>query len=154
MHPILSPAEALGLSGAVLDSRVRNAGLHVPDPAFARIAARLSADALANDVFYDHEGVREAVRIMLRPLLAHRDQLTYVHHVCLRITEALSRLPSMFLDDADVRRIVAVNAEEEGWLRDIWTPDHGRNNAVYGRLDAVCDFTSANWQDTLKFMEP
>ena len=25
---------------------------------------------------------------------------------------------------------------------------------LYGRLDAVCDFTSARWQDSLKFMEP
>ena len=25
---------------------------------------------------------------------------------------------------------------------------------LYGRLDAVCDFTSARWQDSLQFMEP
>ncbi len=27
-------------------------------------------------------------------------------------------------------------------------------NPLYGRLDAVCDFTSARWQDSLRFMEP
>ena len=35
----------------------------------------------------------------------------------------------------------------------MWTPAHDRNNTVYGRLDAVCDFTAATWQDTLHFME-
>lgn len=154
MHPVLSPAEALGLSGAALNSRVRNSGLHMPDWSLARIARQLSADALANEVIYEHEGVREAVRIMLRPLLAHRDQFTYVHYVCLRICEALSQIPRLFLEHEEIRKIVAVTGEEEQWLRDIWSPSHGRNNAVYGRLDAVCDFTSANWRDTLKFMEP
>jgi carboxypeptidase Taq len=154
MQPILSPAEALGLLGAALESRVRNAGLHVADATLAAVAKRLSADALANGIFYEHEGLREPVRIMLRPLLAQRDQLTYVHYVCLRISEALSRLPTLFLDDAKIRKLVPLNAEEERWLREIWTPSHGRNNAVYGRLDAACDFTSANWRDTLQFMEP
>jgi len=151
---ILSPVERLGLSGAALDGRLRNASLHVSDIEFAQTARRLAADALASEVCYEREGAREAVRIMLRPLLAHKDQLTYVHYVCLRISEALSQLPTLFLGDAEIRRTVPVTGEEEQWLREIWTPNHGRNNAVYGRLDASCDFTSANWRDTLKFMEP
>ena len=47
-------------------------------------------------VVYEREGVREAVRVMLRPLLAQRDQLSYVHHVCLRLVGALRRLPELF----------------------------------------------------------
>ena len=31
---------------------------------------------------------------------------------------------------------------------------HQRFNSIYGRLDAVCDFTGAGWQDSLHFMEP
>jgi carboxypeptidase Taq len=155
MPAIISPAESLGLAGAALDSRLRNAGRHVADATLARIAERLRADAFANEIIYQRDnGEREAVRVMLRPLLAHRDQLTYVHHVCLQITEALRRLPALYLVDPEIRKIVKLGPEEERWLRENWTPDHSRTNAIYGRLDAVCDFTSAGWQDTLKFMEP
>jgi carboxypeptidase Taq len=144
----------LGLSGATLDARIRRAAQHVSDATFARIAERLRADALANQMIYERDGVREPIRVMLRPLLAMREQLSYVHFVCLQLTEALKRLPDLYLQDEQVRRIVAITPEEEGWLRDTWTPDHPRFNSVYGRLDAVCDFTGAAWRDSLHFMEP
>jgi len=38
-------------------------------------------------------------------------------------------------------------------LRASWTPDHLRHNPIYGRLDAVCDFTGQAWRDSLRFME-
>jgi carboxypeptidase Taq len=154
MHAILSPAESLGLSGTVLDGRIRNACGNVGDFSLARIAARLRADALAHGIVYEREGLREPIRVMLRPLVAHRDQLTYVHHTCIQLVEALRRFPGLFLEDPDIRRILAVTPGEERWLADIWTADHGRHNSVYGRLDAVCHFAGAGWQDTLKFLEP
>lgn len=156
MSIIVSPAEALGLSGAALDSRVMSAARHVSDVTFANIAERLKADAFANEIIYEHETGREAVRIMLRPMLAQREQLSYVHHVCLQINEALKQLPKLYLADyPGVRDIVRLGAEEERWLKEIWREDvHQRHNQIYGRLDAVCDFVSSSWQDTLKFMEP
>ena len=154
MPPILSPAESLGLSGAALEARVRRAAVHIPDATFARVAEHLRADALANQLIYEHEGRIEPVRIMLRPLLAMRDQLAYVHHVCLRITEALKRFPALYLEDPRIKPILAISPEEEEWLRSSWTRNHLRLNPVYGRLDAVCDFAAAAWQDSLLFMEP
>jgi carboxypeptidase Taq len=154
MSTILSPAETLGLSGAALDGRVRNALRHVADTTFRRVAERLKADAFENDMIYEHEGVPEAIRIMLRPLLAYREQLTYVHHVCIQLTETFKRLPQLYLEDEDVRRVLAISEAEDAWLREMWTPAHSRNNPIYGRLDAVCDFAAAGWQDSLKFMEP
>jgi carboxypeptidase Taq len=152
-RPVLSPAESLGLSGATLDARIRRAASHVSDHAFARIAEHLKADAFANDLIYEHEGVRETVRVMLRPLLAMREQLSYVQHVCLRITEALKRLPALLRQDSRVRRILAITPEEESWFQETWTPAHQRFNPIYGRLDAVCDFAAAGWQDSMHFME-
>jgi carboxypeptidase Taq len=154
MPPVLSPAEALGLSGATLEARIRRAANHVSDATFARIAERLRADARANEMIYEHEGVQEPVRLMLRPLLVMQEQLSYVHHVCLQLIEALKRLPDLYLADERIRKIVAITPEEEHWFRDTWTKDHSRFNSIYGRLDAVCDFTGANWQDSLHFMEP
>jgi carboxypeptidase Taq len=151
---MLSPVESLGLRGAALDHRVRQALHHIADGTLARVAARLRRDALANDVVYEREGSIEAIPIMLRPLLAMPDQVNYVDHVCLKLAEALKRLPSLYLENAEVRRVLAITPGEEQWLRDVWTPRHQQLNPIYGRLDAVCDFTCAGWQDSLQFMEP
>jgi carboxypeptidase Taq len=151
---ILSPAESLGLSGAALDGRLRNAVRLVSDDVFARIADRLLADAIEEEIIYERDGTPEPIRVMLRPLPVQRDQLTYVHHVCLRIAEAFRRMPDWFIEDAEIRRIVSLNPDEERWIRDMWKSNHGRSNAVFGRLDAVSEFSGAGWQDTLKFMEP
>ena len=124
------------------------------DATFARIAERLHADAGANEMIYEHEGAQEPVRLMLRPLLVMQEQLSYVHHVCLQLIEALKRLPDLYLQDERIRKIVAITPEEERWFCDTWTKDHSRFNSIYGRLDAVCDFTGAGWQDSLHFMEP
>lgn len=154
MHAILSPSETLGLAGVSLDSRTKNAARHISDATLARIAARLKQDAFDSEIVYERDGVRDAVRIMLRPMLALRDQLTYVHHVCLQLTEALKRIPALYLTDPAIRKILRVSEAEERWLKEMWTPAHAQNNPIYGRLDAVCDFASQGWQDTLKFMEP
>lgn len=153
MPTILSPAESLGLAGAALDGRVRRAAGHVSDLTFARISDRLRQDAITNEFTYERDGQNEPIPIMLRPLLAMNEQMAYVHHVCQRLTEALKRLPQLYLNDENVERVIAITPGEQEWLRETWTRAHNRNNTVYGRLDAVCDFTAASWQDTLHFME-
>jgi carboxypeptidase Taq len=154
MATVLSPAEELGLSGATLEGRIRRAAHRLSAPTLARLAARLRADAWANRMIYEHEGTEEAIRIMLRPLLVMPDQLSYVHHVCLQLIEALKRLPALYLEDERIRRTVAITPDEERWFRDTWTPAHQQFNPIFGRLDAVCDFTGSGWQDSLHFMEP
>jgi len=117
MRPVLSPAESLGLSGATLEGRIRRAATHVADATFARIAERLKADAFANEMIYERDGVREPIRVMLRPLLAMNEQFDYVHYVCLQMTEALRRLPALYLQDPEIRKIIAVAPDEDTWLR-------------------------------------
>ena len=151
---MLSPSEKIGLSGATLDNSVRRAIHHVGDATLKRVAERLRLNAETNGVVYERDGVREAVRIMLRPLLAMPEQLNYVAHVCLKLAEALKQLPTLYLNVPEVRRILAITPEEESWVCETWTPQHQRLNPIYGRLDAVCDFTAAGWQDSLQFMEP
>jgi carboxypeptidase Taq len=151
---MLSPVEALGLLGKTLDNRIRHAVQHVGDTTLARVAERLRADALANEIIYEHDGVAVPVRIMLRPLLATPEQLSYVDHVCFRLLEALKRLPVLYLENPDIRRILAITPDEDRWLRETWTSHHRHLNPIYGRLDAVCDFTASHWQESLKFFEP
>jgi carboxypeptidase Taq len=151
---MLTPAEELGLAGAMLDARVRRAVNRLSDATLADVARRLTADASTSDMIYARDGTNEPVRIMLRPLLVMPDQLGYLQHVCSRIMDALRRLPDLYLGDEDVRKIVRLAPEEESWLRDVWHRVGKMGNPLYGRLDAVCDFTSARWQDSLRFLEP
>ena len=108
---MLSPAESVGLYGSTLDNRVRKAVQRVGDGTLARISDRLRIDAQANAVVYERDGVEEPVRIMLRPLLAMPEQLSYVDHVCLKLAEALKRMPALYLEDEQVRRILAITPE-------------------------------------------
>jgi carboxypeptidase Taq len=151
---MLTPAEELGLSGATLDARVRRAVNHIPDSTLAHIARRLADDARVNELIYEHDGVTEPVRVMLRPLLVMPEQLSYLHQVCTRIMSALARIPDLFLADPDVRRILPLATDERDWFEATWAHMSQASNPLYGRLDAVCDFTSARWQDSLRFMEP
>ena len=151
---MLSPVEAVGLRGKQIDGRLRRAANRLSSATLAQFERRLRDDAWRNHVIYERDGVAEPVRIMLRPLAATQDQIAYVHHVCSVLTDALRRLGDLYLADADVRRVLALDATEAAWLSEVWSERHGRNNPIYGRLDAVCDFSSAQWRDGLAFLEP
>jgi len=49
---------------------------------------------------------------------------------------------------------VPLTDEEERWLREVWDSSHSDNNPVIARLDAVVEFTSPMWKESLWFMEP
>jgi carboxypeptidase Taq len=151
---VLTPAEQLGLAGAALEARVRQAVNFIPDSTLVHVARRLADDARANDVVYTHDGHVDTVRIMLRPLLVMPEQLGYLHHVCTRIMSALARFPELYARDPDVQRVLPLADDERAWFDEVWPGVAQAPTPLYGRLDAVCDFTSARWQDSLKFMEP
>ncbi len=151
---MITPAEALGLSGATLETRVRQALRQLSDADLARVAGRLRLDALRHGVTYDRGGVAEPIRVMLRPLLIMPDQLAYVHHICGKLLDALKRLPELYFQDARVRRILRINEEEDAWLREAWCPANACLNPIYGRLDAVCNFARSDWRNSLQFLEP
>ena len=71
---MLTPSEQLGLAGAALEARVRQAVNYIPDSTLAHVAKRLADDARTNEVVYAHDGVLETVWIMLRPLLSPSPQ--------------------------------------------------------------------------------
>jgi hypothetical protein len=151
---VLTPAEELGLSGLSLDSRVRKAFYALPAATIVELWERMNTEARAQNLVYFHEGRPETIRIMLRPIGVMPDQLAYLNYVSLTIINALKRLPDMYLQDFQVRSIVPLSAVEEKWLWDGWGPAHREFNPVLGRLDAVVEFTSPMWKDSLRFMEP
>jgi hypothetical protein len=151
---ILTPAEELGLSGLSLDSRVRQAVYALPPATIIELSERMTTEAQASNLVYFRDGRSETIRIMLRPIGVMPDQLAYLHFVSLTILNALKRLPDLYLQDFNVRKIVPLTPPEEKWLWDGWGPGHRELNPVLGRLDAVVEFTSPMWKDSLRFMEP
>ena len=151
---MLTPAEEHGLAGLALASRVQHALYRLAPAELAGIIERLRAGALAHHVVYLHEGEIEPIRILPAPITILPDQLAYVHHVTLTVQNALKRLPSLYLHDFTVREILRLPDPEEAWLRECWGPSQEEHNPVFGRLDALVDFTSPMWKESLRFVEP
>jgi len=150
----LTPAEERGLSGVSLDSRVRRAFFALPQEAIVELTGRMIEEAFKRKLIYLRDGQTEAIRVLLRPTGIMPDQLAYLHFVSLTLINALKRLPDLYIQDFAVREAVPLTAPEEKWLWDNWGPGHREYNPVFGRLDAVIDFTSPMWKDSLNFMEP
>jgi hypothetical protein len=151
---MLTPAEEHGLAGLALASRVQQALYRLAPAELAGIIERLRAGALAHHIVYLHEGEIEPIRILPAPITILPEQLAYVHHVTLTVQNALKRLPSLYLHDFTVREILRLPDAEEAWLRECWGTSQEEHNAVFGRLDALVDFTSPMWKESLQFVEP
>lgn len=151
---MLTPAEELGLSGHHLDSRVRRAAMQVAPAQLRALARRVEEDARRHRLLYIRDGRAEVVPILLCPLILLSEQQAYLNHVSLALIAALKRLPDIYLSDPAVRSLLPLNADEQAWLREIWTPSHRDHNPVFGRLDAVAQFTTPHWKDSLQFLEP
>ena len=154
MASSLTPFEERGLHGMSLDSRVRQAFYAVPPQVLADLDQRMTAEAFKRSLIYVRDGQAEAIRVMLRPTGIMPDQLAYLHYVSLTLINALKRLPDLYIQDFAIRSAVPLTPPEEKWLWDCWGPSQREQNPVIGRLDAVIDFTSPMWKDTLRFMEP
>jgi hypothetical protein len=151
---MLTHAEELGLSGLALSSRVQRALYALPELQLAGLIEQLRQGAIERHVMYLHDGALEPVRILPCPITVVPDQLAYIHHVTLSVQNALKRLPALYLGDRAAREILRLPEEEERWLRECWGPSQQRHNPIFGRLDALIDFTSPMWKESLRFVEP
>lgn len=151
---MLTPAEEQGLSGLNLESRLRKIFYGLPPGQIIELIDRLTEEAFKRNLIYLREGQVEAIRIMLRPICVMPDQLAYLHFVSLTILNALKRMPDLYLQDFAVREAVPLTEAEEKWLWDSWGHSQRENNPVFGRLDAMVEFTSPTWKESLRFFEP
>ena len=151
---MLTPAEEIGLSGLRLASRVRKAFQKISEPDLVRLMERIRNESYRRHLIYLRGGEPEAIRVLPCPVTVLPDQLAYVHYVSQTILGALKRLPELYFQDFGVREILRLTPGEEKWLWDCWGPSQRENNPVFGRLDAVVDFISPMWKDSLRFVEP
>lgn len=151
---MLSPAEFMGLSGMSLAGRVRQAFFNRPLPEIKQLLDRVRTESLQRHVIYLRDGTTETIRLLPCPVTVLPDQIAYVHYVSQTVQNALKRLPELYMQDFAVRGVLRVTPAEEQWLLDCWGPSHQETNPVFGRLDAVIDFSSPMWKESLKFVEP
>jgi hypothetical protein len=151
---MLTPAEELGLAGASLAGRVRKAFYTIPEDRLVGMIARIREESFRRHLIYLRDGNPDAIRVLPCPITALPEQLAYVHHVTLTIHNALKRLPDLYMQDFAVRDVLRISPTEEEWLWQCWAPGHRENNPVFGRLDAMVDFTSPMWKASLRYLEP
>ena len=151
---MLTPAEELGLRGLALASRVQHALYRVGEDRLIRLVEDLREEAVARHMVYFHDGEIEPIRVLPLPLTVLPDQLAYIHHVTLTVQNALKRLPRLYLDDPDVRQILRLPDPEERWLIECWGTSQEEHNSVFGRMDALIDFTSPMWKNSFRLVEP
>src|SRR5438132_881365 len=151
---MLTPAEEVGLSGLSLASRVRKAFYKIPEPALVELMQKMRAEAFRRHLIYLRDGEWDTICVMPCPITALPDQLAYIHYVSLTIQNALKRLPEMYMQDFAVRDLLRISPAEEEWLWKCWGPSQHEHNPVFGRLDAMVDFISPMWKDSLRYVEP
>lgn len=151
---MLTPAEEQGLGGLGLAGRVRKAFYSLPGSRLCELMAQVRAEARRRHLVYQREGNVETIHVMPLPLTVLPDQVAYVHSVSLTIFRALKALPEMYMQDFAVRDILKVPPEEEEWIWKCWGKSQQENDPVFGRLDALVDFTRPTWKQSLRFVEP
>ena len=140
--------------GQRLATRVQNALDGIPRYELVALLHEIHRTATQRHLVYQHEGVTETITLLPCPLTMRQDQLGYTHYVSQIVLNAIKRLPDLYFEVPEVREILRVTDVEEEWLRECWTPAHLESNPVFGRFDAVVDYTSPMLKDTIKFMEP
>jgi hypothetical protein len=149
-----APAEVSGLRGASLAARVRQALYRTPPDALAEAFRRMREGATARHLDYFMDGAVQTIRVFPCPITLLPEEAEYVHQVVRTLHGALVRLPDLYLADPAVRSILRLEPEEDAWLRECWGPAIRTRNPVFGRLDALVDYSSPVWKDTFKFVEP
>lgn len=151
---MLTPAEELGLSGMNVAGRVRKAFYTLDDASLVKLMQQIRDESRRRHVVYLRDGEVETIRLLPCPITALPNQLSYLHYVTLTIQNALKRLPELYMQDFAVREVLRITPAEEQWLWECWGPSHEESNPIFGRLDAVIDFSSPMWKDSLRFLEP
>jgi hypothetical protein len=149
-----TPAEEVGLMGLRLAGRVQHALDEIPADHMVELLRVMRRTATDRHLAFQRAGVTETIRLLPCPLTLRPDQLGYTHYVSQTVLNCIKRLPDLYFEVPAIREILRISPVEEEWLRDCWTPAHREANPIFARLDAVVDYTTAMWKDSIKFMEP
>jgi hypothetical protein len=149
-----TPAEESGLSGQRLAARVQHAMDSIPREEMIELIHSIRREAEERHLVYQRDGVNEIINLLPSPITVRPDQLGYTHYVSQTLLNCLKRLPDLYFSSTEVRDLLRITPVEEEWLRECWTPAHREANPMFSRFDVVIDYSTAEWKDSIKFMEP
>lgn len=151
---VRTPGEEVGLMAQRLAARVQHALDRIPPGQMVELIHAIDRAATARHMAYQRDGVTETVLLLPCPIVLRPDQVGYTHYISQTLLRCLKRLPDLYFEVPPVQEILRVTPVEEEWLRECWTPAHREANTVFGRLDAVVNYATGDWLDSIKFMEP
>src|SRR5688572_8929997 len=151
---MLTPSEEIGLQGRQLSTRVQDALDRMSEAEMIELMQAIRREATDKHLIYQRDGVDDVINLLPCPITLRPDQLGYTHYVSQTLLNCLKRLPDLYFSAPEVREILRVTPVEEEWLLECWTPAHREANPVFSRLDAVVDYSIAEWKDSIKFLEP
>ncbi len=149
-----TPAEEMGLSGQRLATRVQEAIDRISPDEMIELIRSIRREAAERHLVYQRDGVDEVIRLLPCPITLRPDQLGYTHYVSQTLLNCMKRLPDLYFSVPEVRDILRVTPVEEEWIKECWTPAHREANPMFSRMDATVDYSTAEWKDSIKFMEP
>jgi hypothetical protein len=151
---MLTPSEEIGLRGKQLATRVQDALDRMSEAEMVELMRAIRSAAEEKHLIYQRDGVDDVIHLLPCPITLRPDQLGYTHYVSQTLLNCLKRLPDLYFSSPEVREILRVTPVEEEWLLECWTPAHREANPMFSRLDAVVDYSIAEWKDSIKFLEP
>ncbi len=151
---MFTPVHEAGRKAEEIAARVHAALFGLGDARLRALLEQVAREGERERLVYLHDDVKESVRVFASPVVALPDQLSYCRTVSLALHRALKRLPDLYFADPAVREALRLPEVEEAWLREYWTPGAREVNSVFGRHDAVCEFASPTWKESLRFLEP
>src|SRR5678815_2587058 len=110
---MLTPAEAIGLSGQRLAARVQNAIDSIPPDEMVELIRSIRREAEERHLVYQRDGVDEIIRLLPCPITLRPDQLGYTHYVSQTLLNCLKRLPDLYFSVPELQELLRVTPVEE-----------------------------------------
>src|SRR4029453_9281345 len=110
---VLTPVRETGLAGARLATRVQQAMHQIPEAELRELLAEIERRSRAEHLVYLRDDVEETIRLLPTPITALPAQLASVRAATLALHGALKRLPELYLEDPEVRAVLALPDREE-----------------------------------------
>ncbi len=103
---------------------------------------------------FTDRGKPRVIDVQLRPWVVDAQQIRFFHRAALLLRRALARVMPLYLENAEVRRVVPLPPKEHEWLMAANAFGVQRPQAVVDRLDATATFAVTDWQENFWFLEP
>lgn len=118
-----------------------------------RLHAARALSAVRGLRYVDDDDTSKTIELALVPWVVTPTQLAFFRDAVHQMVSALAKLPRLYAQDPQVRRILPFDAMQESWLH-LAVKHTSAPFAVLGRLDSTAAYGHANWRADFQFLEP